>query len=252
MNKAHDYSIDALLLAKQFDRLGVTVDQDLWTDPAMLERLAGTWSVSNTGYVVRKEPNGSTTFLHKLILADRLAQLPPGRLDEIVVDHINGNRLDNRRSELRIATPLQNARNHCTPTNNSSGQTGVSWNEKRGRWRAKLARRELGYFQTYEEAVEARLVAERQWGPFAPSARQQQERVERQQAEAAALDRFRRAYESTEPAIRHQYDPHWVDSLGQPKADAAWSDAEIAAMEADMASSPHCPSPVHTVRITQP
>lgn len=56
------------------------------------------------------------------------------------VDHIDGNGLNNQRSNLRIATHLQNQRNrqHMNK-NNSSGYRGVTWCKGAGRWMAQLS-----------------------------------------------------------------------------------------------------------------
>lgn len=75
-----------------------------------------------------------------------------------VVDHADGNTLNNRRSNLRVATQLENARNSRKSKNNTSGYKGVHWHEKAGRWRAMIGGRQkkhIGYFDTPEEAHEA-------------------------------------------------------------------------------------------------
>ena len=79
--------------------------------------------------------------------------------DETQVDHINGDGLDNRRSNLRIATPCQNAWNQGRSSRNTSGYKGVSWNKKEGKWIARITvkghRYFLGYFATAELAYAA-------------------------------------------------------------------------------------------------
>lgn len=75
------------------------------------------------------------------------------------VDHVNGDGLDNRRANLRRATPSQNCANKGTPANNTSGFKGVSWHKATGRWRAYVGgsrdRQELGFFDDIEEAARA-------------------------------------------------------------------------------------------------
>lgn len=54
------------------------------------------------------------------------------------VDHINGNPLDNRRENLRMATPMQNAANAHARADGSSQYKGVHWNKEKRLWRAEL------------------------------------------------------------------------------------------------------------------
>jgi hypothetical protein len=77
---------------------------------------------------------------------------------DAVVDHINGDGLDNRRENLRLATKEQNARN----TNRGWGTSkylGVSWSEKAGKWQAQTRIRKvphnLGFFDSEIEAARA-------------------------------------------------------------------------------------------------
>lgn len=92
-----------------------------------------------------------------------------------VVDHVNGDGLDNRRANLRVCTRQENARNRPRPgRNNTSGVTGVS----RGRslsspWEASIKvdgrRIYLGSFAAFADAVAARRHAEASlFGTFAP------------------------------------------------------------------------------------
>lgn len=86
------------------------------------------------------------------------------------VDHINGDGLLNRKSNLRICTQTENARNVSGPTRvNTTGFRGVSIVKKTGRYRARICvdgkKISVGVYATPEEANEARLYAERQtWG----------------------------------------------------------------------------------------
>ena len=97
---------------------------------------------------------GRTLYLHRLIL---------GALAESrEVDHINGNRLDNRRSNLRPATRSQNAANQARRSDNRSGFKGVGYASRQAgskKWRARVHRNGkqvwVAYFATPEEAAKA-------------------------------------------------------------------------------------------------
>jgi len=75
------------------------------------------------------------------------------------VDHINGNGLDNRRSNLRLATRAQNQHNRGLNRNNKSGFKGVVWYPRYNKWLSVIIvdgqRKHLGYFSELEDAVAA-------------------------------------------------------------------------------------------------
>ena len=94
------------------------------------------------------------------------------RGDGLQGDHINHATLDNRRSNLRIATDQQNKRNRRKQSNNVSGYKGVSWFKTRNKFRAqiKVAGKvlHLGYFATAHEAhVAYRQTSQHLYGEFA-------------------------------------------------------------------------------------
>ena len=95
-------------------------------------------------------------------------------LDKKGWDHINRNPFDNRKINLRKATPEGSARNHTIRKDNTSGTSGVYWHKGAKKWTAEIGlngkMKYLGAFNTYEEAVEARIKAEKdlygEWSPL--------------------------------------------------------------------------------------
>jgi hypothetical protein len=101
-------------------------------------------------YAGRKVRTGKTficVHMHRAILP------APIGMD---VDHINGDGLDNRRCNLRIATRAQNLQNRGAPKDNKSGYKGVCWHRKTRRWMAQITtagkHRYLGVFCSPDEA----------------------------------------------------------------------------------------------------
>lgn len=130
------------------------------------------WSFHPRGYATRTsrkdDTYGRVTIpMHRAVL----------RLDgnnRSLVDHVNTNKLDKRRSNLRLCTPSQNHANKPRSNKNTSGYKGVSWDSTRQKWKAgitvKQKARNLGRFSTPEEAHAAYLAAAREaFGEFANS-----------------------------------------------------------------------------------
>jgi hypothetical protein len=91
-----------------------------------------------------------------------------------IVDHKSRDRADNRFDNLRLATQTENNQNKSIRSDNASGVTGVSFDDARGRWAARLKTGgkylHLGRFATIDDAVAARRAAERKhFGEFAPA-----------------------------------------------------------------------------------
>ncbi|QIG65918.1 HNH endonuclease [Ochrobactrum phage vB_OspM_OC] len=82
-----------------------------------------------------------------------------------VIDHINGIRTDNRWSNLRNVSGLENNKNMKTFSNNTSGHRGIS--KSRNKWKVEISsdgvKHYLGVYTNFDEAVQVRLNAEKQF-----------------------------------------------------------------------------------------
>jgi hypothetical protein len=106
--------------------------------------LASNWSFGRQGYAVRHV--GGRDSRNYLLMHRWLMDTPKG----MDTDHINGNRIDNRRSNLRICTRSQNVRNRTVQRNNrSSPYKGVSRHSD-GKWRLSI---NVAGYETAEEAA---------------------------------------------------------------------------------------------------
>lgn len=115
-----------------------------------------TWFKGKRGYPVmktsRKSAGGMKTItLHRFLLKPN---------DGFDVDHISGNKMDNRRSNLRICTHQQNMFNQKIRNTNTSGYYGVSCMKSCGRYEAYIHHNGkkiyLGLYATAEEAAKVR------------------------------------------------------------------------------------------------
>lgn len=90
------------------------------------------------------------------------------------LDHIDGNRANNRLSNLRECTRSENNQNHRKlRSDNTSGVRGVSWDGLRGLWGARITldgkTTQIGRFLNFDDAVSARIDAELRIFPFQAS-----------------------------------------------------------------------------------
>lgn len=101
-------------------------------------------------YVMGRVNGRRAVYLHRFLMQPKRSE---------TVDHINLNPLDNRRSNLRIASRSQQGMNREKPSNNTSGFKGVYWDKARGRWKAQIKTKGvykgLGRFSTPEQAAVA-------------------------------------------------------------------------------------------------
>lgn len=116
------------------------------------------WRLHSAGYAFRGEKRRGR--YRTILLARLLLGLRDG--DPLTADHINRDRLDNRRSNLRVVTRAQNNQNVTSRRGSSSTYRGVSWNKRLGKWQATATcagrRVHLGFFDT--EVLAAGVAAE--------------------------------------------------------------------------------------------
>lgn len=111
------------------------------------------WRKTEYGYARGKNPStGKDVLLHKHITQTT---------KETVIDHINRNKLDCRRSNMRIADSQINSLNRNPPRNSLTGYKGVSFDVRSGKYKAyiKIDRKQfnLGLFDTPERAYQERM-----------------------------------------------------------------------------------------------
>lgn len=104
------------------------------------------WHCDKQGYAVR----GDHEYMHRIIM-----NAPKG----MTVDHINGDKLDNRRENLRLCEHAENMRNMKKHKDNKSGYKGVSWNKYHKRWVATIGFNyehiRIGFFDNIHDAARA-------------------------------------------------------------------------------------------------
>lgn len=109
------------------------------------------WALQSNGYVTAKN-KGKSIYLSALVLGVNATI-------RSVVDHMDGDTLNNRKGNLRHCTTQQNFFNQCIRSNNTSGFKGVFWDKRLKKWRARIkinyVGKHLGCFPTKEEAAVA-------------------------------------------------------------------------------------------------
>ena len=106
----------------------------------------------------------STVYVHRLIYVWMTGEQPE------VIDHIDGNGLNNKWDNLRSVSNMENCHNQRVYSSNSSGHSGVTCRKENGRWRARIMHKDksinLGTFENKEDAIEARKNAEQKYWSF--------------------------------------------------------------------------------------
>lgn len=154
----------------------------------LIDELGDTFDYHEGGYLIRKRTgkpcgqranngkgyarvwvNGRYLYAHRIIYAIIHGEMPEGE-----IDHINGNRIDNRIENLREVSTVENMHNSKIYKTNKSGFTGVYWDTQRQKWQAYIMvdnrQINLGRFENFEDAVEARKMAKMEYHSSSPEA----------------------------------------------------------------------------------
>ena len=113
--------------------------------------VAGTPSIRGSVHIT---VDGKKYLAHRLVWLYIYGEFPDDMLD-----HIDGNPLNNKITNLRECNNTQNGRNRLAQNNNTSGFKGVSWHKTRGKWRASITlhgkHHHIGHFDSAEKASSA-------------------------------------------------------------------------------------------------
>lgn len=124
-------------------------------DPIDSDLASFKWIATRRGYAARGH-KGRLQYMHRIILGRAIGhKLQPGEY----CDHINGNALDNRRCNLRVATTSQNMMNKRKLKPGRSAFKGVTWHKQNRGWAARITcdgkQRTIGVYETPEQAARA-------------------------------------------------------------------------------------------------
>jgi hypothetical protein len=125
-----------------------------------------TWFLAPTGYAI------ASTHVAGEIVNFYMHRVIAGAGDGQKTDHRDGDRLNNRRHNLRLCTTSQNNMNSAKRINTSSRQKGVYWSKQKEKWHARIklngASTHLGFFADEIEAGKAyNAAAQQHFGEFA-------------------------------------------------------------------------------------
>ena len=126
------------------------------------------WQIDKDDYAVRKASRKFGKPRKTFRMAREIMKFPKNK----EVDHKNHDKLDNRKTNLRICTHAQNQMNRNLQKNNTSGFSGILWSSQKNKWIAQIHKNNkkihLGSFKKIESAILTRKNAEKlYYGNFA-------------------------------------------------------------------------------------
>ncbi len=141
------------LILSNTSKVGIIDEEDYERVMAALHQ--NSWKITNTGYIIGTCFLGGVRkprYLHRVILNELESS-------NLCIDHINGNRLDNTKTNLRLVTYQENQFNKKLNKNKTHGviYKGVDFNKASKKYRAYIYFNyksiHLGYFSSQEEAA---------------------------------------------------------------------------------------------------
>lgn len=161
----NDNYVEIIIESKVQGVIRVKIDND---DLEKCSKLTWHYAKNKDSKYIQTRIKGKMIKLHRYIMNMNMNN------SNLVVDHINRNPLDNRKSNLRICSYKENSFNKSIRVDNTSGIPGVSFHKTNKKWRAKIKCNNLtihlGYFEDINEALINRRVAEEiLFGEYSPN-----------------------------------------------------------------------------------
>ena len=155
--------VEMIIESKVYGIIRVKIDND---DLEKCSKLTWHYAKNKDSKYIQTRIKGKMVKLHRYLMNINNSNL--------VVDHINRNPLDNRKSNLRICSYQENSFNKSIRADNTSGAPGVSFHKINKKWRTKIKYNNvtihLGYFEDINEAIINRRVAEEiLFGEYSPN-----------------------------------------------------------------------------------